>query len=104
MDAVSISAEARADFGKGAARKLRAAGRIPVVIYRGGGAAQHVSISPKELEAVFRRSNNRNTLLSIDAGGKAHTCLVKDVQRNPLTQKIVHLDLFEVVSGGRGSG
>jgi len=99
MDAVSISAEARADFGKGAARKLRAAGRIPVVIYRSGSDAHHVSISPKELEAVFRRSGNRNTLLSLDAGGAARTCLVKDVQRNPLTQRIIHLDLYEVDAG-----
>ena len=96
MDAVSISAEARADFGKGAARKLRAAGRIPVVIYRAGGAAQHVSIVPSELEGVFRRTNNRNTLLAVDAGGATRTCLVKEVQRNPLSQNIIHLDLYEV--------
>ena len=99
MDAVSISAEARADFGKGAARKLRASGRIPVVIYRSGSDAQHVSISPRELEAVFRRTNNRNTLLAVDAGGASRTCLVKEVQRNPLSQAIIHLDLYEVDAG-----
>ena len=56
----------------------------------------HITIDPSELEAVFRKSNNRNTLLAIEAGGSNHTCLVKEVQRHPLTQKIVHLDLFEV--------
>lgn len=96
MDAVKISAEDRSSFGKGNARKLRAAGKIPAVVYRGGADAHHVSIDPAELEAVFRKSNNRNTLLSIEAGGSNHTCLVKEVQRHPLTQKIVHLDLFEV--------
>ena len=96
MDAVKISAEDRSSFGKGSARKLRASGKIPAVVYRGGADAHHVSIDPSELEAVFRKSNNRNTLLAIEAGGSNHTCLVKEVQRHPLTQKIVHLDLFEV--------
>jgi large subunit ribosomal protein L25 len=96
MDAVSISVEERAAFGKGAARKLRASGRIPVVIYRSGDPAQHLSVSPRELEGIFRRTNNRNTLLAVEAGGATRTCLVKDVQRNPLSQEIIHLDLYEV--------
>ena len=96
MDAVTVTTEARTAFGKGSARKLRAAGKIPAVVYRGGNNANHITIDPSELEAVFRKTNNRNTLLSLNAGGADHICLVKEVQRNPLTQKIVHVDFFEV--------
>lgn len=98
MDAVSISAEARESFGKGTARKLRAAGKIPAVIYRGGTAPHHVIIDPAELQRVFRKSNNRNTLLSVDAGGSDRICLIKEVQRDPGSQEILHVDLFEVDS------
>ncbi|MBO87215.1 MAG: 50S ribosomal protein L25 [Deltaproteobacteria bacterium] len=96
MDAVNISSEDRSSFGKGSARKLRAAGRIPAVVYRGGAAATHISIDPAELETAFRKTNNRNTLVAIEASGGKQVCLVKEVQRNPLSQAIVHVDFFEV--------
>ncbi len=96
MDAVSITAEDRGSFGKGQARKIRAQGKIPAIVYRGGSEASHVTINPAELEKIFRRSRNRNTLLSINAGGADRICLVKDVQRHPLTQELVHVDFFEV--------
>ncbi len=95
MDAVSLSSSARTDFGKGASRKLRATGRIPAVIYRGGGDPTHITIDPSELETVFRKSSNRNTLLAVD--GK--TCLVKDVQRHPVSRRVRHVDLYEVDPG-----
>jgi large subunit ribosomal protein L25 len=96
MDAVSLDCEARTDFGKGAARKLRAKGRLPVAIYRGGNTPSHVSVVPGELEGIFRRTGNRNTLLALDVGGEQRYCLVKEVQRHPLTTEIRHLDLYEV--------
>lgn len=92
MDAVSLSSQARTEFGKGAARKLRASGRIPVAVYRGGNDPAHLSVDPAELDAVFRKSQNRNTLL--DLGGRI--CLVKDVQRHPVSRRVRHLDLYEV--------
>jgi len=99
MDAVSINAEAREVFGKGSARKIRAAGKIPAIVYRGGADANHITIDPSELEAVFRKSGNRNTLLSVAASGSDRICLIKDVQRHPLTQRLVHVDLYEVDAG-----
>ncbi len=96
MDAVSITSEDRTSFGKGSARKLRAAGKIPAIVYRGGADANHISINPDELERVFRKTENRNTLVSINTAGADHICLVKEVQRHPLSQAIVHVDFFEV--------
>jgi large subunit ribosomal protein L25 len=96
MESVTLSATVRDVFGKGAARKLRRDGKLPAIIYRGGDSATHIAIDPNELETIFRHSGNRNTLLKVDAGGSERICLVKDVQRHPLSQKIRHLDLYEV--------
>jgi large subunit ribosomal protein L25 len=96
MDSVTLNATPRGEFGKGAARKLRSAGRLPVVVYSGGQPAQHLSVDPGELEAIFRRSQNRNTLLSVATDDGATVCLVKAVQRHPLNQTIEHLDLYAV--------
>ncbi len=96
MDAVTLSCEPRTEFRKGAARKLRAAGKLPAAIYAGGNAPTHVTVDPSDLESIFRRSGNRNTLLSLDAGGETRFCLVKDVQRHPLTTEIRHIDLYQV--------
>jgi large subunit ribosomal protein L25 len=96
MDSVTLNATQRDEFGKGAARKLRSAGRLPVVVYSGGQPAQHLSVDPAELEAIFRASKNRNTLLNVTTGDGGTICLVKDVQRHPLKQTIQHLDLYAV--------
>jgi large subunit ribosomal protein L25 len=96
MKAETISAETRSSFGKGAARKIRAAGSIPALVYRGGADAAHITIKPAEIERVFRKSMNRNMLIEIDVGGSKRICLVKDVQRHPLSQKIMHIDFYEV--------
>lgn len=96
MDSVTLNATQRDEFGKGAARKLRSAGRLPVVVYSGGQPAQHLTVNPAELEAVFRASQNRNTLLNVTTGDASTVCLVKDVQRHPLKQTLQHLDLYAV--------
>ena len=96
MDSVTLNATQRDEFGKGAARKLRSAGRLPVVVYSGGQPPAHLSVDPAELEAIFRVSQNRNTLLSVTTGDAPLVCLVKAVQRHPLKQTIQHLDLYEV--------
>jgi large subunit ribosomal protein L25 len=96
MDSVTLNATPREEFGKGAARKLRSAGRLPVVVYSGGQPAAHLSVDPDELETIFRVSQNRNTLLNVTTGADQTVCLVKDVQRHPLKQTIQHLDLYAV--------
>ena len=96
MESVTLNATPRGEFGKGAARKLRSAGRLPVVVYSAGEPARHFSVNPAELEAVFRATQNRNTLLSLTDGEGSTVCIVKDVQRHPLKQTIQHLDLYAV--------
>ncbi|PPF78697.1 50S ribosomal protein L25 [Subtercola sp. Z020] len=93
-----IIAETRTSFGKGAARKLRAAGKIPAVIYGHGGEPQHVSLPGHEVFLLIRKSN---ALIELNIDGATQLALVKDVQKDPVRQIIEHLDLITVRQGER---
>lgn len=86
--------------GKSGARKIRAAGKVPAVIYgstRTG--AQSIEVDPHLLNEIFRKSNNRNTVIQLAVDGKSLNVFVREVQRHPLTRVIEHVDFFEVESG-----
>jgi large subunit ribosomal protein L25 len=91
-----ISAEVRDQFGKGAARKLRALGKIPAVLYGHGTDPQHVSLPGHETALIIRRAN---AIIDLDIAGKHQLALVKDVQKDPVRQIIEHLDLIIVKAG-----
>jgi len=91
-----MAAEARSNFGKGAARKLRQAGKVPAVIYGHGEEPTHVSLPAHEMMLVARRAN---ALLELDMGSDKKLVLVKDVQRDPVRQIIEHVDLVVVRKG-----
>jgi len=91
-----MAAEARTHFGKGAARKLRVAGKVPAVIYGHGEEPTHVSLPAHEMMLVARRAN---ALLDLDLGSDSKLVLVKDVQRDPVRQIIEHVDMVVVRKG-----
>ena len=95
-DNLTMAADARSDFGKGAARKLRAAGKVPGVIYGHGEEPTHVSLPAHELMLATRRAN---ALLELSIGSESKLVLVKDVQRDPVRQIIEHVDLVVVRKG-----
>jgi len=98
---VSVNAlvvEARQATGKGAARKLRAAGRIPGILYGRGRDTLPVSLDPRVLDRILRASG-ANTLLDVTIEGAElgeTVALVKELQRHPLRGEIVHADLYQV--------
>ena len=96
MHTETLTATVRDGVGKGVARKLRAAGQLPAVIYGQGSDAITVAVPTAEVEAIFRRTANRNTLLSLNVGGDEHVCLVKEAQRHPVDRHLWHLDLYRV--------
>jgi large subunit ribosomal protein L25 len=98
MATVNLSANPRSDMGKGAARKLRAQGLMPAVIYRAGQPATSISLDPHALEQAFRKTGNRNTLVDLAIDGNNFVCLVKATQRDPVDSKILHVDFYEVSS------
>ena len=95
-DDTKVGAERRTTFGKGAARRLRAAGKIPAVIYGHGTEPQHIALPAHEIGLLLRRSN---AVLELDIEGTGQLVLVKDVQRDPVLQIIEHLDLIVITKG-----
>jgi large subunit ribosomal protein L25 len=91
-----LTAEARTSFGKGAARKIRATGKIPAVIYGHGTEPQHITLPSHEVGLILRKAN---AVLDLDINGKSQLALVKDVQKDPVKQVIEHLDLVVVRKG-----
>ncbi|MDP9026989.1 MAG: 50S ribosomal protein L25/general stress protein Ctc [Actinomycetota bacterium] len=91
-----LVAEARDNFGKGAARKIRAAGKIPAVIYGHGTDPVHVTLPGHEVGLILRKANQ---VLDLDIAGRSQLALVKDVQKDPVRQIIEHLDLIVVRKG-----
>ena len=96
MSTYVLNASARETGGKGKARKLRALGALPGVIYSAGNKALSISVNPGELEAIFRKTNDPNTVVSVELDGSVHSCLVKDVQRHPVSKVLRHIDFYEV--------
>lgn len=96
MSEIKISATLRENFGKGAARKLRAAGQTPAVIYGHGNATRHISLPAHEIRLALR---HKNALLELNIAGKTELVLVKMASKDPVTQIIEHVDLVEVVKG-----
>jgi large subunit ribosomal protein L25 len=92
----NIVGELRNSFGKGAARKLRAAGKTPAVIYGHGSEPRHITMPAHEIALILR---TKNAILNLDIEGKTETVLVKAVQRDAVLQIIEHIDLVEIVKG-----
>ena len=97
MPEVRIEAEPRTEFGKGAARATRRAGRVPAVMYGHGAENRHFTLPGHDLMIALKTPNALFSLAGL--GGKAVLALPKAVQRNAITGFIEHVDLIEVRSG-----
>lgn len=97
-DAIKMVAAVRHTFGKGAARKFRAAGRTPAVIYGHGTDPVHVTVDAHEIALVLR---HKNAVIELDIEGRAQTVLVKSATKDAVTQVIEHIDMVTLVLGER---
>lgn len=97
MAEVKIQAEQRSEFGKGAARRIRRADKIPAVLYGHGSDPVHITLPGHDTMLALKTAN---ALLSIDIeGGSSQLALPKQVQRDPLKGTIEHVDLVIVRRG-----
>lgn len=96
MPEVKLIAELRTEFGKGAARRIRRAHKVPAVLYGHGTAPIHISLPGHETLLALRTAN---ALLSIEVNGSSQLALPKQVQRDPLKHTIEHVDLVIVRRG-----
>ena len=91
-----LTVDVRNEFGKGFARRLRAAGKIPAVLYGHGTDPVHISLPGHETALIIRKANQ---VLDLQIEGKSQLALVKDVQKDPVHQIVEHLDLIVVRKG-----
>jgi large subunit ribosomal protein L25 len=93
---VKIQAEPRTEFGKGAARRIRRADKVPAVLYGHGTAPVHITLPGHDTMLALKTAN---ALLSIDINGESKLALPKQVQRHPIKGIIEHVDLILVRRG-----
>jgi len=96
----ALVAEARSDFGKGAARRLRRDGKIPAVVYGHGLAPIHIALDAHTLRLTLRK---KVTSLEIVLNGKTETVAPRDLQIDPVTRGIEHVDLVYVTAAEAAS-
>jgi len=97
----ALDVELRDERGKGVARRLRAAGRIPAVCYRRNAATVAVSLDAQELDRLLRRATSGiNTLIDLKVAGggdfDGRQVLIKELQRDPISGAYLHADLYAV--------
>lgn len=93
---ITLQAESRAGTGKGVARKLRAAGKVPGVVYGAGESAMAVVVGHRELAHAFTTDAGHNVLLDLHVDGKTYLTLARALQRDPLRGDILHVDFLKV--------
>lgn len=98
MSEVRLAAEPRTEFGKGAARRTRRAGKIPAVLYGHGSDPLHVALPALEFARVVREQGN-NAVLSLDLDGRPQLALTKTITVHPIRRYIEHVDLLIVRRG-----
>ena len=96
MEAV-LNAVERTEKGKNEARRLRASGKIPAVLYGDKKGGQPIAVDPKPLAKILRTEQGANTLIALTLpGGDDARVLVKEYQLDPITHELLHADFYRV--------
>jgi large subunit ribosomal protein L25 len=93
---IVVEAAARSSRGKNEARRLRSAGNVPAVLYGGKGQAVTVAVNAKQVASILRSASGHNTLFQLNVGGKQEPAILKDWQVDPLSGRLLHVDLQRV--------
>ena len=91
-----LKAERREATGKGAARRLRAAGRVPAVLYGHGEEPETLSVSALDLLHLFHASHGATMLVDLEIDGTVHLAIPREVQRDHIHSRFVHVDFLAV--------
>ncbi|MGH9559034.1 MAG: 50S ribosomal protein L25 [Bryobacteraceae bacterium] len=94
---ITIEARARSERGKNEARRLRAAGSAPGILYGAGGEAVAVAVSPKEVTRILHSGSGHNTIFNLKIqDGETTPVMVADWQLDPVKDNLLHVDLIRV--------
>ena len=93
----TLSAEVRSDYGKGASRRLRRTNKFPGIIYGGGGNPTPVSLDHNEMTNNLQNEAFFSHILTLKVDGAEEQAIIKDIQRHPYKQRILHMDFQRVL-------
>jgi large subunit ribosomal protein L25 len=94
---ITITAELRDSRGKNEARRLRAGGKIPAVVYGARQESVAVAVSPKDLNRILRSKSGHNTIFNVDIQGRENTAvMIVDWQNDPVKENLLHADLKRI--------
>ena len=93
---ITITAEPRDTRGKNEARRLRARGMAPAVVYGPGTDPVALAVVPKEVHALLRGKSGHNTIFNIDVNGTQQPVMIIDWQHDPIKGKLLHIDMKRI--------
>ena len=99
MATATLNATPRTEKGKGVARKLRAAGKVPGVIYGHGREPQPLTVNAREFDRLAERVRITSTVIELALDGKTARTLIRELQRDPIRRSVLHIDFQELVAG-----
>ena len=100
MATANLAAKVRSTAGKGAARKLRAVGEVPAIVYGHGREPQSLAINTYTLERMLEKVSYKTTVIELEvAGASTARTLIREIQRHPFKRHILHVDFQELVAG-----
>ncbi|MBP9663180.1 MAG: 50S ribosomal protein L25 [Pyrinomonadaceae bacterium] len=94
-----IKAEKRETRGKNEARRMRAIGKVPVVVYGGGSESMAATAELADLAAILRSQAGVNSVFSLNVDGEAHDVIFQDRQIDPIMGRLIHADLRRFAKG-----
>ena len=92
----ALSAEVRSDYGKGASRRLRKTNKFPGIIYGGGGNPTPITLDHNEIINNLQNEAFFSHILTVKVDGSDEKAIIKDIQRHPYKQRILHMDFMRV--------
>jgi large subunit ribosomal protein L25 len=93
---IEVKATKREVQGTGASRRLRRAGRVPGIIYGGTATPQNIELDHNDLWQHLRKEAFYSSVLDLEIEGSKQMCLLRDVQRHPFRQLILHVDFQRI--------
>jgi len=94
---ITIKAEKRKDFGKNASRRLRRADMIPAILYGAGGINVPLVLKKKDIFMILKSETGENTIFQVSFDSEQKDAMIKELQRNPVTDEILHADFIQIV-------
>ncbi|MCJ8296469.1 MAG: 50S ribosomal protein L25/general stress protein Ctc [Colwellia sp.] len=95
-DLLTLEAEVRTDLGKGASRRLRHADKVPAILYGENKESVSLTLAHKDVFRAQQEETFYTQVLTLNIAGKPVECLIKDMQRHPFKQLVMHLDFIRI--------